>query len=215
MNTVDAVMAFTQAFGQEWYEKPTLPSEKTALLRLQLISEEAGELVHALAAQDPVETLDALIDLQYVVDGTYGAYGVAGLYECEQPHPDLDRAPKWGQLDQEGLLDTVGNLHQGLSRLAWALSTVHQYGSMEQVHAISVAGALNELNGVLQAAIWDLGFYVVREMAFFEVHASNMSKLGEDGKPILNEAGRVVKGPNYHKPDLAKVWEEHCERAAA
>ena len=65
------------------------------------------------------------------------------------------------------------------------------------------------------AAIWDLGFYAIREVAFFEVHNSNLSKLGPDGKPILNEAGRVVKGPNYRKPDLKKVWEEHCERAAA
>jgi len=215
MNTVDAVMAFSQAFGQEWYETPTLPSERTALLRLQLISEEAGELVHALAAQDPVETLDALIDLQYVIDGTYGAYGVAHLYECEQPYVDLSMAPKWGDLDHYSLLDTVGNLHQAISRLSWALSTCHQDGNIEGPNEVYAAGALNELNGVLQAAIWDLGFYAIREVAFFEVHNSNLSKLGEDGKPILNEAGRVVKGPNYRKPDLKKVWEEHCERAAA
>lgn len=211
MNTVDAVMAFTQAFGQEWYETPTLPSERTALLRLQLISEEAGELVYALAAQDPVETLDALIDLQYVIDGTYGAYGVVHLYDCEQPAPDLSMAPKWGQLDHWALLDTVGNVQRGISRLAWTLAYCHQEGhAYEKV----LAGALNELNKVLQAAIWDLGFYAIREVAFFEVHNSNMSKLGEDGKPILNEAGRVVKGPNYRKPDLKKVWEDHCERAA-
>lgn len=212
MNTVDAVMAFTQAFGQEWYETPTLPSERTALLRLQLISEEAGELVHALAAQDPVETLDALIDLQYVIDGTYGAYGVAHLYECEQPAPDLSMAPKWGQLDHWALLDTVGNVQQGISRLAWTLASCHQE---DHAHEKVLAGALNELNKVLQAAIWDLGFYAIREVAFFEVHNSNMSKLGDDGKPILNDAGRVVKGPNYRKPDLKKVWEDHCERAAA
>lgn len=38
-----------------------------------------------------------------------------------------------------------------------------------------------------------------------EVHRSNMSKLGEDGKPIYDERGKIMKGPNYFKPNLAKV----------
>ncbi len=41
--------------------------------------------------------------------------------------------------------------------------------------------------------------------AFVRVHESNMSKLGEDGKPIYREDGKVLKGPNYHKPDLADL----------
>ena len=40
---------------------------------------------------------------------------------------------------------------------------------------------------------------------FSEVHRSNMSKLGEDGKPIYREDGKVLKGPNYFKPDLAAI----------
>ena len=39
---------------------------------------------------------------------------------------------------------------------------------------------------------------------FSEVQNSNMRKLGTDGKPIYNEAGKVMKGPNYYKPDLTK-----------
>jgi predicted HAD superfamily Cof-like phosphohydrolase len=38
-----------------------------------------------------------------------------------------------------------------------------------------------------------------------EIHASNMSKLGEDGKPIIREDGKILKGPSYRKPDLARV----------
>lgn len=41
--------------------------------------------------------------------------------------------------------------------------------------------------------------------AFKLVHASNMSKLGKDGKPILREDGKVLKGPNYFEPDLAEL----------
>jgi predicted HAD superfamily Cof-like phosphohydrolase len=43
---------------------------------------------------------------------------------------------------------------------------------------------------------------------FNEVHASNMSKLGDDGRPIYREDGKVLKGPNYRKPDLSKFVED-------
>lgn len=41
--------------------------------------------------------------------------------------------------------------------------------------------------------------------AFFRVHESNMSKLGEDGKPIKREDGKILKGPNYKEPDLTDL----------
>ncbi len=41
--------------------------------------------------------------------------------------------------------------------------------------------------------------------AFLRVHASNMSKLGPDGKPIYREDGKILKGPNYFKPDLSDL----------
>jgi predicted HAD superfamily Cof-like phosphohydrolase len=42
------------------------------------------------------------------------------------------------------------------------------------------------------------------DKCFEEVQNSNMSKLDENGKPIYNESGKVMKGPNYFKPDLSK-----------
>ena len=47
-------------------------------------------------------------------------------------------------------------------------------------------------------------FGVNLDQCFEEVQKSNMSKLGEDGKPIYNEFGKVMKGSNYFKPDLSK-----------
>ena len=47
-------------------------------------------------------------------------------------------------------------------------------------------------------------FGVNLDKCFNEVQRSNMSKLGKDGKPIYNESGKVMKGPNYFKPDLSK-----------
>ena len=47
-------------------------------------------------------------------------------------------------------------------------------------------------------------FGINLDKCFEEVQKSNMSKLGEDGKPIYNEQGKVMKGPKYFKPDLSK-----------
>ena len=47
-------------------------------------------------------------------------------------------------------------------------------------------------------------FGINLDMCFDEVQKSNMSKLGNDGKPIYNEKGKVMKGPKYFKPDLSK-----------
>jgi predicted HAD superfamily Cof-like phosphohydrolase len=45
------------------------------------------------------------------------------------------------------------------------------------------------------------------EDVFNEIHRSNMSKLGADGKPILREDGKILKGPGYFRPDLSKFIE--------
>ncbi len=47
-----------------------------------------------------------------------------------------------------------------------------------------------------------VSFGIPIEQAFDVTHESNMSKLGPDGKPIYREDGKIMKGPNYHKPDL-------------
>ena len=47
-------------------------------------------------------------------------------------------------------------------------------------------------------------FGINLDKCFDEVQRSNMSKLGEDGKPIYNDVGKVMKGPKYFKPDLSK-----------
>jgi predicted HAD superfamily Cof-like phosphohydrolase len=46
------------------------------------------------------------------------------------------------------------------------------------------------------------------EEVFNEIQRSNMSKLGEDGKPIYREDGKVLKGPNYFKPNITEILEK-------
>ncbi len=130
--TLDMVQEFHDTYGLPVHAEPNLSCEQTKQLRINLLQEELNELKEALENNDPLETLDALIDLQYVLDGAFLSFG-------------------------------------------------------------------------LQA---------VKQAAFEEVHRSNMSKLGEDGKPIRRpEDGKVMKGPNYFKPDLAQFIKEQKKAA--
>ncbi|MEM6810987.1 MAG: nucleoside triphosphate pyrophosphohydrolase family protein [Pseudomonadota bacterium] len=121
--TIEMVQEFHETYDLPVENHQTCSDEKTKTLRINLLAEELDELKEALENDDMQETLDALIDLQYVLDGAFLSFGLQD----------------------------------------------------------------------------------VKNAAFEEVHRSNMSKLGEDGKPIRRESdGKVMKGPNYFKPDLAQ-----------
>ena len=131
-STIEQVQEFHETYGLPVKNSPDLTDPQTNELRINLLAEELDELKVALAEDDKVEVLDALIDLQYVLDG----------------------------------------------------------------------------------AFLSLGFADVKEAAFNEVHRSNMSKLGADGKPIRREGdGKVMKGPNYFKPDMVQFVKNMPEAA--
>ena len=67
---------------------------------------------------------------------------------------------------------------------------------------LEVADALTDILYVTYGAGHAFGINL--DACFEEVQNSNMSKLGDDGKPIFNDHGKVMKGPNYFKPDLSK-----------
>ena len=73
---------------------------------------------------------------------------------------------------------------------------------IDNQNLVEVADALTDLLYVVYGAGHAFGINL--DKCFDEVQSSNMSKLGEDGKPIYNEGGKVMKGPNYFKPDLSK-----------
>lgn len=120
------VRQFHLVFGQVINYRPTVNDDKLNWLRFNLLAKELYELSDAFTGNDPVEVLDALCDLQYVLDG----------------------------------------------------------------------------------AFLSLGYGDARNLAFLEVHRSNMSKLGADGKPVYREDKKVLKGPSYTPPDLAGVLKE-------
>lgn len=126
-STLEMVREFHETYSAVIKDAPDMADAAVNQLRINLLREELNELEEALENNDPVEALDALVDIQYVLDGAFLALGVHSL----------------------------------------------------------------------------------KEEAFDEVHRSNMSKLGADGKPILRKSdNKVLKGPNYFKPDLKKILME-------
>ena len=74
--------------------------------------------------------------------------------------------------------------------------------AMKNKDLLEVADALTDILYVTYGA--GHAFGIDLDKCFQEVQNSNMSKLGDDGKPIYNEFGKVMKGPNYFKPNLLK-----------
>jgi predicted HAD superfamily Cof-like phosphohydrolase len=75
--------------------------------------------------------------------------------------------------------------------------------ALEDRNIVEVADALGDLLYVVYGMGHAYGINL--DACFAEIHASNMTKLGVDGKPIYREDGKVSKGPNFREPDLARV----------
>ncbi|MFP2996407.1 nucleoside triphosphate pyrophosphohydrolase family protein [Spongiivirga sp. MCCC 1A20706] len=72
---------------------------------------------------------------------------------------------------------------------------------------VEVADALGDMLYILCGTILEHGMQHKIEEVFEEIQRSNMSKLGADGKPIYREDGKVLKGPNYFKPNIKAILE--------
>jgi len=70
---------------------------------------------------------------------------------------------------------------------------------------VEVADALGDMLYILCGTILEHGMQYKIDEVFDEIQRSNMSKLGADGKPIYREDGKVMKGPDYFKPDIERI----------
>jgi predicted HAD superfamily Cof-like phosphohydrolase len=69
---------------------------------------------------------------------------------------------------------------------------------------VEIADALGDQLYILCGTILKHGMHHIIEEVFNEIHSSNMSKLGEDGRPIFREDGKILKGKSYFRPDINK-----------
>ena len=79
----------------------------------------------------------------------------------------------------------------------------------EKQDLTEIADALGDKLYILCGTILKHGMQDIIEKVFDEIHRSNMSKVGEDGKAIMREDGKILKGPKYFKPNLKQFVEEY------
>jgi predicted HAD superfamily Cof-like phosphohydrolase len=95
--------------------------------------------------------------------------------------------------------------------LRYKLMAEENYEYFEACEAnslVEIADALGDQLYILCGTILKHGMQHVIQDVFDEIQASNMSKLGEDGKALLREDGKILKGPGYFRPNLSKFIKE-------
>lgn len=104
--------------------------------------------------------------------------------------------------------DMVADLGEAKNRLRFNLMDEENKEYLEAAQnndLVEVADALGDMLYILCGTILEHGMQYKIEEVFNEIQRSNMSKLGADGKPIYREDGKVMKGPNYSKPDIEAI----------
>ncbi|WMW78645.1 nucleoside triphosphate pyrophosphohydrolase family protein [Flavobacterium sp. 20NA77.7] len=101
-----------------------------------------------------------------------------------------------------------GTLGEGKNLLRYNLMKEENEEYLEAVQnndVVEIADALGDMLYILCGTILEHGLQHKIEEVFDEIQRSNMSKLGADGKPIYREDGKVMKGPNYFKPNFEEI----------
>ena len=102
----------------------------------------------------------------------------------------------------------VGDLGETRNMLRFNLMKEENEEYLEAVQnndTVEIADALGDMLYILCGTILSHGLQHKIEEVFDEIQRSNMSKLGVDGRPIYREDGKVLKGPNYFKPDFSEI----------
>ncbi len=113
VDTLNAVKKFHETYGLPVKDEPHITDEKTNLLRINLLQEELDELSEALANNDIVEVLDALTDLQYVLDGAYLSFGLHGLKEAAFNEVQRSNMSKLGEDGNPIVRESDGKIMKG------------------------------------------------------------------------------------------------------
>ena len=182
-------------------------------MRSQLILEESSEFWDANKANDLVEMVDALADLVYVCYGAALTHGVNldASFGGHKHSPAevllvVHKRNKQKVRPRPTLHVLSRNMiASGLNKAAVAYSKYVTETSPAEGDPDMIRSLLTTLVSSAYFAAFSLG--VNLDAVLEEVQRSNMSKLGEDGKPIYREDGKVLKGPNFFTPNILGVLE--------
>jgi len=104
---------------------------------------------------------------------------------------------------------TIPSQRLAEARFGWLAEENDEFlEAVAKRNKVEMVDALGDQLYVLLGTILACGAQNIIEKAFSEIHASNMSKLGSDGKPFKRPDGKVMKGPNYFKPNLKDIINE-------
>ncbi len=106
--------------------------------------------------------------------------------------------------------EPIGKLENNKEKLRFDLMKEENEEYLEAAvkgDIVEVADALGDMLYILCGTIIEHGMQDLIDEVFEEIHRSNLSKLDENGNPIYREDGKVIKGPNYFKPDIKKIIE--------
>ena len=106
------------------------------------------------------------------------------------------------------LNDPKANIPEEIKELRFKLmeeENLEYLKASKENDIVEIADALGDMLYILCGTIISHGLQNKIEEIFQEIQSSNMSKLGDNGKPIYREDGKVLKGPNYFKPDIRKI----------
>lgn len=121
----------------------------------------------------------------------------------------LEAVMKFHTAFQLGYSDTMrASLGEKKNKLRFNLMAEENEEYLEAAQdndLVEVADALGDMLYILCGTIIEHGMQHKIEEVFNEIQRSNMSKLGEDNKPIYREDGKVLKGPNYFKPNIEEI----------
>lgn len=154
--------------------------------------------------KDELSALQATIDV--LKHGVKNSYQMVREFHEKFGHPIADEPTAltidYQLMRLELIREELVELYEacGYDAKAIAEATVERWDATDIVEVADALGDLEYVvNGFAVSAGIDLPAVVT------EIHRSNMTKLGEDGKPIYREDGKVLKGPNYEEPQLMDV----------
>lgn len=192
----ELVTEFHKIFGHSIGTEPTVDVPESAL-RIKMINSEFIELFDAAFLGDKVEMADGLGDIAYLVEGSALVWGLGPV-----------------ELVKYGSEVGVGNLSLYLHHTFLLLIEAVNTQDVEYVRVL-----LSVIKSVCYSMADKLGYDLDEVIA--AIHKSNLTKLGEDGKPIYilegDEAGKVAKGPNYVTPtaDITEILSRSLSDARA
>lgn len=182
---------------------PTVPAPELRTLRRDLLREEYDEYIIAQRDLDVIEVADALGDMVYIAAGSHRTWGVGLSWD------------RWERPSSPAMAPDLNTRLYATDTIRTAV-TAYELAS-EACDPAAVGSALYRVILAVQvtAQLWQIPMGPVLD----EIHRSNMSKLfppdetNPDWHPKYRDDGKVLKGPNTFKPDLARVLREYAGAA--